>query len=192
MALFETMVQNMQRMEFFQYLFPFLLSFALLYGLMQWVFDKNLGGKRVHTLIALIIAFFVMLFSSYNEWLYGFLTQISGAWLGLATVALLIVLFAQLIGISIPSVLSGAGGEKRSWVKYIIILIIVWIVLSVFLGIAGMAMWLPAWFTGSDLWTVILVVVIIGLVFYFVGGDDSSSGNGGGEAAGRTKEPAKK
>lgn len=178
MGLFETMVQNMQRMEFFQYLFPFLLAFALLYGLMQWVFKENLGGRRVHTLIAIIISFFVMLYSSYNTWLYTLLTSVSGVWLGLATVALLLVLFAQLLGLNIQSILGGAGGTKYPWIKWIILLIIVWIFLSAVLGYAGMTAWLPYWLTGSDVWTVLLVVVIIGAVFYFVGGESSSSGGG--------------
>ncbi|MBN1896817.1 MAG: hypothetical protein JW789_03785 [Candidatus Aenigmarchaeota archaeon] len=183
MGLFETMVQNMQRMEFFQYLFPFLLAFALLYGLMQWAFKENLGGRRVHTLIAIILSFFVMLYSSYNTWLFALLTTTSGIWLGLATVALLLVLFAQLLGIDIGSMLSGAGGSKYPWIKWIILLIIVWIVLSAFLGYAGMSAWLPYWLTGSDLWTVLLVVVIIGAVFYFVGEDSGKSSGGSDDKA---------
>ena len=171
MALFDDMVQNMQRMEFFQYLFPFLLSFALLYGLMQWAFKENLGGKRVHTLIAVVISFFVMLYSSLNTWLYQFLTTMSGMWLGIITVILFLVLATELLGINIRTIFEK---ETNKWLKYAILLIIIYIILMAFFG-SVMTSYLP-WFANySDLWTVVLVVVIIAIVFAFVGGEKGES-----------------
>ena len=171
MGLFETMVQNMQRMEFFQYLFPFLLSFALLYGLMQYVFGKEkLGGNRIHALIAIVLSFFVMLYSSYNTWLYTFLTTASGVWLGFATIVLLLVLVLALAGVNIHDLL---GDEKNKWIKYLVVLIIIYIALMAMLGQGGLfSAYLPYWLTGSDLWTVIFVIIIIAIVFWFVGGED--------------------
>ncbi len=171
MGLFETMVLNMQRMEFFQYLFPFLLAFALLYGLMQYVFGKEkLGGSRVHTLIAIVLAFFVMLYSSYNTWLYTFLTNASGVWLGFATVVLLLVLVLALAGVNIHTLLAD---EKNKWIKYLVVLIIIYVALMAILGQGGLfSMYMPYWLTGSDLWTVIFVIIIIALVFWFVGSED--------------------
>lgn len=170
MGLFETMVQNMQRMEFFQYLFPFLLAFAILYGLLQWVFKEGLGGKRVHTLISVVFAFFVMLYSSMNPWLYTFLTTTSGVWLGIATVILFIVMIAALAGVNIHEVLGGK--ETPKWVKYAVIVVIIYIALVAFLGQGGLfSAYLPYWLTGSDLWTVIFVIIILAIVFGFVGGE---------------------
>lgn len=180
MGLFDTMVQNMQRMELFQYLFPFLLAFALLYGLMQWVFKENLGGKRVHTLIAIVISFFVMLYSSMNEWLYTFLTNMSGMWLGIVTVILFLVLATELLGINVRTILEG---EKNKWLKYAILLVVLYIIFAAFLGNAVLSGVLPYWLSGSDLWTVVLVVIIIGIVFAFVGGEDKggAKADAGGE-----------
>jgi hypothetical protein len=174
MGLFETMVQNMQRMELFQYLFPFLLAFALLYGLMQYVFKKDkLGGQRVHALIAIVLAFFVMLYSSYNTWLYTFLTGASGIWLAFATVVLLLVLVLALAGVNVHDLL---GDEKNKWIKYLVVLIIIYIALMAILGQGGLfSSYLPYWLTGSDLWTVIFVIIIIGIVFWFVGGEDKGA-----------------
>ncbi|MCD6496146.1 MAG: hypothetical protein J7K54_02640 [Candidatus Aenigmarchaeota archaeon] len=177
MGLFETMVQNMQRMEFFQYLFPFLLSFALLYGLLQWVFKEGLGGKRVHTLIAIVLSFFVMLYSSYNPWLYTFLTTTSGVWLGFATVVLLLVLVLALLGINLHDLF---GDKKNNWIKYLVVLIVIYLVLMAILGQGGLfSAYLPYWLTGSDLWTVIFVIVIIAIIFWFVGGSDTGGSSGG-------------
>lgn len=172
MALFEDMVQNMQRMQLFQYLFPFLLSFALLYGLMQWAFrEGKLGGKQVHALIAIVLSFFVMLYSSLNSWLYQFLTSISGVWLGLGVVILLLVLATELLGINIRDII---GGEKNKWMKYAILLIVIYIIFYALFGNI-MSGFLPAGFNNSDLWTVILVIVVIGIVFAFVGGGEGGS-----------------
>ncbi len=180
MGLFETMVQNMQRMEFFQYLFPFLLAFALLYGLMQYVFGKEkLGGQRVHALIALVLAFFVMLYSSYNTWLYTFLTGASGVWLAFATIVLLLVLVLALAGVNVHDLMKGKEG-KTNWIKYIVILVIVYVALMAILGQGGLfSAYMPYWLTGSDLWTVIFVIIIIGIVFWFVGGEDKKSEDAG-------------
>jgi hypothetical protein len=187
MGLFETMVQNMQRMEFFQYLFPFLLAFALLYGLMQYVFGKEkLGGQRVHALIAIVLAFFVMLYSSYNTWLYTFLTGASGVWLGLATVVLLLVLVLALAGVNIHDLLGEKEG-KKNWIRYLVVLVIIYVALMAIVGQGGLfSSYLPFWLTGSDLWTVVFVIIIIAIVFWFVGGEDNKS-EGGGE-----KQPQQK
>lgn len=178
------MVQNMQRMEFFQYLFPFLLSFAILYGLMQYVFGKEkLGGPRVHSLIAIVLSFFVMLYSSFNPWLYMFLTTTSGVWLGFATVVLLIVLVLALAGVNVHELFTGS----KNWVKYVVVLIIIYIVLLAILGQGGLfSTYLPYWLTGSDLWTVVFVIIIIAIVFWFVGEGKEEEGKPapGGEGAG--------
>lgn len=165
---FSTMVMNLQNMGFFQFLFPFLLAFAIIYGALKWIFkDEGLGGSRVHALIAVILAFFVMFYSAYNTWLYLFLSTTSGTVLGMATVLLFIVILTSLAGVNLQDVL---GGEKApGWIKYVAILVIVYIVLAVFLGTGSMTNILPYWLTGSDIWTVVLVVIILGVVFWFVG-----------------------
>ena len=176
---FSTMVQNLQNMGFFQFLFPFLLSFAILYGALKWVFKEGLGGQRVHALISVVLSFFVMLYSAYNEWLYWFLTEAAGVWLPMATVLLFIVVLAALAGVDIHKAF---GEEKRTWVKYLVILVIIYVVLISFLNTSYLA-YLPYWLTGSDLWTVVLVIVIIGIVFWFIGGGEAKKEESGGAAA---------
>jgi len=170
MGLFEEMIANMQRMEFFQYLFPFLLSFAILYGVLSYVFDKKLGGPRVIALISIILSFFVMLYSASNSWLYQFLTTISGVWLSIATFIILIVALMALAGINLHDVI---GGEK-GWFKWIIILVLLYVILSIMLGYAtglGWGGWgscLP-YITCSELWTIVFFLLILGIVFWWVG-----------------------
>lgn len=168
---FAQMVMNLQNMGFFQYLFPFLLAFAILYGVMKWVFKDKIE-PRVVALISVVLSFFVMLYSAYNTWLYTLLAEASGIWLGMATVLLFIVVLAALAGINLHDLL---GGEKRSWVKYLVVLVILYIVVVSFLG-SGYLPFLPYWVSGSDLWTVVLVIVILGIVFWFVGGKGEEGG----------------
>ncbi|MFH0956913.1 MAG: hypothetical protein V1813_03550 [Candidatus Aenigmatarchaeota archaeon] len=179
MALFEDMIQNMSRMGLFQYLFPFLLSFALLYGLMEWVFKGGkLGGKQVHALIAIVLSFFVMLYSSLNSQLYQLLTQASGVWLGIGVVLLLIVLATELLGLNLRELLGGEKGEQNKWIKYAVVLVFIYIVLYAIFGNI-MTGFLPAGLNNSDIWTVVLVIIIIGIVFAFVGGKDKEAAPAG-------------
>ncbi len=164
----------MENMGFFQYLFPFLLAFAILYGVLKWVFKDKIE-PRVVALISVVLSFFVMLYSAYNTWLYNFLANASGIWLGMATVLLFIVVLAALAGINLHDFL---GEEKRSWLKYLIVLVIAYVVIVSFLGTGMYGSYLPFWLTSGDLWTVLLVIIILAIVFWFVGGE----GEKGGEA----------
>lgn len=172
------MVTNLENMGFFQYLFPFLLAFAILYGVLKWVFRDKIE-PRVVALISVVLSFFVMLYSAYNTWLYQFLASASGVWLGMATVLLFIVVLAALAGINLHDFL---GEEKRSWLKYLIVLVIAYIVIVSFFGTGSYASFLPFWITSGDLWTVLLVIIILAIVFWFVGGEgDKKAGEGEGK-----------
>ena len=173
MGLFDTMLQNMERMEFFQLLFPFLLAFAIMYGALQTVFKEKLGGSRVQALIAIIIAFFVMLFSSYNTWFVDSLTSMSGIWLSVATLIIFVVVLLELAGVSVRDMVSG----EKGWLKWIIVLILIYVVLAAFFGfgvsIPGLG--LPYWMTGTDFWTLIFFIFLLGVIFWWVGHGDKKA-----------------
>ncbi|MBN2330725.1 MAG: hypothetical protein JXC85_02820 [Candidatus Aenigmarchaeota archaeon] len=169
------MVTNLENMGFFQYLFPFLLAFAILYGILKWVFRDKIE-PRVVALISVVLSFFVMLYSAYNTWLYNFLANASGVWLGMATVLLFIVVLAALAGINLHEFL---GEEKRSWLKYLIIIVIAYVVIVSFLGTGAYYSYLPFWLTSGDLWTVLLVIIILAIVFWFVGGEEKTGAKEG-------------
>ena len=167
-GLFDEMVQNMQRMGFFQYLFPFLLAFAILYGVLGYVFKTKLGN-RVIALISVILSFFVMLYSAANPWLYVTITSLSGIWLSIAVFLLFVVVLMALAGVNLHEII---GGEKR-WVKWVIVLVLLYVILSILLGASfvGYGSWgacMPG-LTCSELWTIIFFLVILGIVFWWVG-----------------------
>ena len=114
---FQTIIQNMQTMGFFQYLFPFLLALAVLYGVMS-ITLKDRMPKNSIALIALILSFFVMLFVSANPGIVSFLMNISGYWLVIGSGILFLLVLLGMFGIS-PDKL-----WDTQWSKWILILVI--------------------------------------------------------------------
>lgn len=166
MGVLETMLQNLVNMEFFQLLFPFLLALAIIYGLLRYALKDQLP-KSAAGLISIIIAFFVMLFSSWNAWVYVFLTNISGVWLMIASVMLFLVLLLGIVGISFKDL------TEKLWLKWLVALVIIFIIIMAFFGATTFG--IPYWMAWNDFWTIIFFVVILAIVMYFF-----SKGEGGG------------
>lgn len=177
---FDILIQNMSRLGFFQFLFPFLLALAIVYGLMTWAL-KNQLPKPARGIISLIIAFFVMVYSSWNVMIVNFFVTISGQFLVVATGILFIVILLAFTGMRPEDLMKG---EKTKW---IIVLLIVFIGIVIFFG-AGAA-WLiniPGWTASSDFWTILFFVVIMAVVLFWFGQEEGKSG--GAPAAGGAKK----
>jgi len=175
MGVLETMLQNLVNMEFFQLLFPFLLALAIIYGLLRWALKEQIP-KSAAGLISIIIAFFVMLYSSWNTWVYTFLTNISGVWLMIASVVIFLVLILAIVGIKFSEL------TEKLWLKWVIALVIIYIIIMAFLGTSPIMF--PTWVGGSDFWTIVFFIVILAIVMYFF-----SKGEGG--EAGASEEGKK-
>jgi len=169
---FETIIQNMQTMGFFQYLFPFLLALAILYGVMT-VALKDKMPKNAIALISLILSFFVMLFVSSNPGIVSFLMNISGYWLVIGSGILFLLVLLGMFGIKAEKLMEG------DWSKWILILVIVAIALVIFFGAGGEALvGVPSGVFSSELWTIVFFIVILALVMFVMG---KEGGSGGGE-----------
>ncbi len=167
---FETIIQNMQTMGFFQYLFPFLLALAVLYGVMT-VAMKDKMPKNAIALISLILSFFVMLFVSANPGIVGFLMNISGYWLVIGCGILFLLVLLGMFGIKTEDLMKG------EWSKWILILVVVAIALVIFFGAGGEALvGVPSGVFSSELWTIVFFIVILALVMFVMGKE-----GGGGE-----------
>ena len=112
---FQGIISNMQSMGFFQYLFPFLLALAILYGLFENIPGvKDKFPKPAKAMISIILAFFVMLYSSWNPMISTFFANMGGTFLVLASGILFILLLAGLIGFDPFKDLTA----KNNWFKY--------------------------------------------------------------------------
>lgn len=175
---FQTIIQNMQSMGFFQYLFPFLLALAILYGVMTKFLGDKLP-KNAIALISLIFSFFVMLFVSANPGIVGFLMNISGYWLVVGSGILFLLVLLGMFGLKPENIV----GDKNKW---ILGLVVVAIAIVIFFGAGGEALvGVPSGVFSSELWTIVFFVVILALVMFVMG---KEGGGGGGEP---TKQPQK-
>ncbi len=174
---FGILLQNMSRLGFFQFLFPFLLALAIVYGLMSWALKDRLP-KSATGVIALIVAFFVMLYSSWNSMIVSFFANLSGMWLVVATGLLFIVILLAIVGFDVKTLTEGKT------TKWVLVLLLVFIGIVMFFGAGGA--WLvniPGWTMSSDFWTVLFFIVILAIVIFWLG----QEGNKGGAPAEKPK-----
>jgi hypothetical protein len=168
MAAFETLIQNMMRLEFFQFLFPFLLALAIVYGLLRWALPDQLP-KSATGVISLIVAFFVMLYSSWNYMVVQFFANISGGFLIVGSGILFVVILMALVGLRPQDLWPGAKEGKAKW---IVVLLAIFVGALIFFGAGGY--WLvgvPSWAASTDFWTIIFFVIILAIVVFWMGAE---------------------
>lgn len=164
------MLQNMEYMGFFLYLFPFLLALAIVYGVLSWTMGDRLP-KSARGLISIIIGFFVMLYASWNPWIVNFFAEYFGAGLILATAILVIAILLGLAGYKIERLFED---PKLRW---IVILGIIIIAIVVFYGAgAGWLIPTPTWISSAQIWTVVIFILILVIAMWWLGSDAGGSG----------------
>jgi hypothetical protein len=167
---FEQMIQSMVNLGFFQFLFPFLLSLAIIYGVLAWGAKDRLP-KSASGLIALILSFFVMLFAGANPGIVLFLQNLSGGFLAVASGILFLVILFGLMGFKVEQLF-----DKEKSSRWVFILAIILIVVVIFFGAGGALITPGAIPISSDFWTIIFFVVMLILVLWFLGRDKEAVG----------------
>ena len=171
-------VFSLERLGFFQLLFPFLLSLAVVYGVLMWAAKDRLGGKSPIALISIVISFFVMLYAATNPFIATFLTQMSGITLitGVGILFLLIVL--GLLGINTDKISELGKKDQFNWVTALIVVVALFIALSVVFGVGGVTA--PGFLINNDIWTVIFFIIILAVaVKGLSGGEEKKSAAAG-------------
>jgi len=166
-ALFPNLISDMQSMGIFLYLFPFLLALGIFWGVLSFAF-KDKMPKQAIILISVILAFFVMLYSSWNVFIVTFFANLGGATLIVATGFLMAAILLGLTGFKITDMTSGDH-------KWIIIAAVGFLAILIFFG-AG-ASWFnltPYWSTNSQFVTAIVVIGIIGMAVWWLGKGDEA------------------
>ncbi|RLJ08479.1 MAG: hypothetical protein DRP12_00510 [Candidatus Aenigmatarchaeota archaeon] len=174
---FEQIIYNMEQMGFFRFLFPFLLTLGIIYGLLEWALggEKGRFPKSVNALISLIISFFVMLWASANPGIVSFLMNISGYWFIAGSGILFILILLALVGVKTEEYFL-----QSQWGKWAFILVIVAIGAAIFFGAGGSSLVrMPAAAYSSQLWTIVFFVVILALVLFILGSEKGGGGGGG-------------
>lgn len=174
-GLLQQMLQNMQYMGFFLYLFPFLLALAIVYGVLSWSLGDRLP-KSARGLVSIIIAFFVMLYSSWNVWIVTFFAEYFGAGIVLACGILVVAILLGLAGYKVENLFQEKG------LRWVVLLGIIIVAIIIFYGAgAGWLIPVPTWSTSSELWTVVLFIIILALAMWWLGSEGKGGEAGGGE-----------
>jgi len=160
---FPGLVGSLQSMGFFLYLFPFLLSLAILYGVLSWALEEQLP-KSARGLISIILSFFVMLWAGTNAGIVNLLANLSGAGLAVASAILFIVVLLGLMGHKISDV---THGDRSKWIFIIVIILIV--ILIAFGAGAGTFIPIPSWVSSTDFMTVVFFVFILAIAMWWLG-----------------------
>jgi hypothetical protein len=180
-GVFPNLTQNLQNMGFFLYLFPFLLALAIFYGILYWVFydkEKPKLPKSAIALISMILAFFVMLYSSWNTMIVQFFANLSGAGLIVGSGILFIAILLGLMGFNIE----GLTGKEAGRSKWVFLIGVIVIGIMIFFGAGGASFGLiPEWSNNGEFLTALFVIAIIGLAVWWLGSEDK------GEAAAAAK-----
>ncbi len=150
LGIFETLVRNLNAMGFYGFVLPWLLVFALVYGLLSIVSDKTKMDRRVNGLIALAIAFFVTAYSNIGT---VFIGLFGGASIIFAA-ALVIVLFLAMFGIS-------PDATKIEWILGVIILGVILLFVVGGSVISGLRL-------SNDVIALLFMVFVIVIVIAFV------------------------
>lgn len=165
MATFDTVFSTLRQLGFFDFLLPWLFTFAVVYGAL---YKANLFGdvnKRIAAAIALVIAFFVTGFA--GQALSNFFITIFGGASMIFAGILVIVIFIALVGYK-PEDL----GKTGSLVVLVIVGILLWL-LSV--GAARGVGFLPV--LSPDLIAFVMVIVVIVVaVWVIIKGDKGGGG----------------
>ncbi len=163
---FQQLLNNLQNMGFFLYLFPFLLSLAIFYGIFS-TFLKDRMEKSAISLISIVLAFFVMLWASWNPGIVALFASLSGTGLLVASGVLFLLLIMGMAGFDIKTLFEG----KSKWPT---VLILVFIFVLIFFGAgAGSFIPLPSWSSSSELWTAIFFIIIVGLAMWWMSGNSA-------------------
>ena len=177
-GIFDQLVQNMSRMGFFQFLFPFLLALAIVYGLLTYALKEQIP-KSARALVSLIAAFFVMLYSSWNVMVVNFFANLFGPFLAVATGILVIVMLFALVGFKVETLTQG------KYSKWVLVLLMVFIGIVLFFGAgASYLINVPGFAMNSDFFTVIFFIIILAVVMFWLSKEGEGSGSAAAPAAG--------
>ncbi len=165
MADLTSVVGNLEKLGFYDFVLPWLLFFALIFGILNKV--EVLGkDKKINSIIAAVIAFFIVNFTPVGG-ISAYYSTLFGVWGMVGGVLLVLVLFIGVLGYK-PGDLTDVKGkddkQKYPWAKPLIGLVLVVFAYLVYMQAVGVA---AALTLSGDTLTLIFVGIFILLVLWF-------------------------
>ena len=182
MGIFEILLGNLNNLGFFQFILPFLLILAIIYGILASVL-KDIFPQKASALISIVVAFFVM---NYSGWvgvaIANFFTALFGYGMIILAGILIFFIFLGLAGIKPGDIFKFEGG-KGGIGAWAFALFIIFIGFLIFIGAGGLTLInIPT--TGinlnQDFLIIVFFVIMLVLVMWWMGRSESAAGAGGG------------
>ena len=158
---FPVMILGLEKIGVFLYLFPFLLTLAVTYGILSFAMEKQLE-KSARALISIVMGFFVMLFSMWNPGIVAFFANAFGFTLIVGAGLLVIIILLGLIGIKFEDLMKN---EKAKW-TFTGSLILIGII--IFAVSAGSAIFGTNFLESSEIITIAVLLAILGFSAWFM------------------------
>ncbi|MCX6814430.1 MAG: hypothetical protein NTY20_02170 [Candidatus Aenigmarchaeota archaeon] len=158
---FPAMILGLEKIGVFLYLFPFLLTLAVTYGVLSYSLEKQLE-RSARALISIVMGFFVMLFSMWNPGIVVFFANAFGFTLIVGSGLLVIIILLGLIGIK-PEDLT--KNEKSKWILTGAIILIGVIIFAVS---AGSAIFGTNFLESTEILTIAMLLAILGFSAWFI------------------------
>lgn len=167
---FSTLLGNLERLGFFQFLLPFLLVLAIVYGVLRFALREHLDSSA-SALIAIVIAFFTMNYSGEVGFQFAdFFTTYFGATSIVLTGLLGIIIILGLAGIKVTALFGIKEGEKIPKHIWAFFLLLTFIGYLVFLGAGGAELVpIPQNVITDDFMAIIFFVFILAIAVWFLG-----------------------
>jgi len=156
LGIFGTLVSNLNAMGFYGFVLPWLLVFALVYGIL--IGSKIFGDdKKAPGLIAIVIAFFVTAYSGIGS----FFITLSGFGAMLFAALLIVVMFFALVGFKMEYMKAAFEG-KWTWVIFLAVLGII-----VFFVVGGGS--ISGITVSNEVLAAVFMIIVIALAIVFIG-----------------------
>jgi len=158
---FPPMVLGLEKIGVYLYLFPFLLTLAITYGILSYALEKQLA-KSARAVISIVMGFFVMLFSLFNPGIVAFFANAFGYTLIVSSGFLVMIILLGLVGIKPEDI---TKNEKAKWAMIAVIALIAIIIFTVS---AGSAIFGADFIASTEIWTIALLIAILGFSAWFI------------------------
>ncbi len=166
--IFAQLVSDLSRIGFYDFLLPWLFTFAIVYGLLikANLFDKV--NKKVSGILAIVIAFFVSAYS--GPLMASYFSTIFGGFSTVAAAILVVVMFAALVGFKIE------WSADNKHIKYGTLAVLIIFGIVIFLIALGTS-WMRWTFWSNTYVTAGFVIILILAAVAFVISGDSDNDN---------------
>jgi hypothetical protein len=155
------MILGLEKIGVYLYLFPFLLTLAVTYGILSYSLEKQLE-KSARAVISVVMGFFVMLFSLWNPGIVTFFANAFGFTIIVGAGLLGIMILLGLVGIKFEDL---TKGNKAKW-TFSGALILIGII--IFAVSAGAAIFGTDFLANTEIWAIALMLAILGFSVWFI------------------------